>query len=285
MGQRVSAQTIHCPPQPRDSPLEPLAGGFGAQTQRSPGLCLRAALDQDGKHQRRVIAEDPLKTIRKPPGIERGFGTDPGLIWQRLTWHRHPPIRFGGIDGQGAGATNGLTREAAAQIAFDIAQERGGHPGHRSQVQPASGIDEVRDKVGIALRATPPAPQPRPGRIETRPERQDQQDLRRIRRTVSILHGFDKGVQGRIARLRRSSGAMLMAQKVRGVRERRERRIPRSERLQLEMKPAPQRRGKEPCVKTGPGKGHGMPALRPGVRRLLVARSGRHASLRFQGVG
>ncbi|MGZ8869219.1 MAG: hypothetical protein ACXW2P_12825, partial [Thermoanaerobaculia bacterium] len=34
-----------------------------------------------------------------------------------------------------------------------------------------------------------------------------------------------------------------------------------------------------------PREGHRTPALRPGVRRLLVARSGRRASLRFQGVG
>lgn len=34
-----------------------------------------------------------------------------------------------------------------------------------------------------------------------------------------------------------------------------------------------------------PREGHWTPALRPGVRRLLVARSGRRASLRFQGVG
>ena len=279
MGQRVSAQTILCPPQPRDGPLEPLARRLRRKPHRSAGLGLRAALDQDGLHQRGVIAEDLLKAIRKPSGIERGFGTDPGLFWQRPKWHRHALVPVDGIEGQSAGATHGLTREATSQITFDIAQERGGDSGHRSQIQPASGIDEVRDKVGIDFRAMPLAPQPRSGRIKPRPERQDQQGLGRIRRACPVLHGFDKGAQDRVARLDRSAGTMLVAQKIRSVRERREHGMPLPEPLHLEMKTAPQRGGKEPRVKIRPGKGHGMPALRPGVRRLLVARSGRHASL------
>ncbi len=100
-----------------------------------------------------------------------------------------------------------------------------------------------------------------------------------------VIEHIDKRPDDRIPRLGWGDLAVLMLEQVLNIPEYRQIRHPGDHVPKAQMKRTTAGGCEKSPVEILPREVHATPALRPGVARLLVARSGRRASLRFQGVG
>ena len=172
-------------------------------------------------------------------------------------------------------------------LALDVAQHRGRDPVDAPEVEAADSLGGVRQNIGcdLVVGAEPAPERPAPDGVEAGPECQQQKRQGTVGHGPVALRRPDERGEDQVLLARIALGAMQPVKQGRRIPEGFERFPHTPDSVETALEAEGGRGMHEVITDLVPCEGHRTPALRPGVQRLLVARSGRRASLRFQGVG
>jgi|GEM_PF-1936772 len=172
-------------------------------------------------------------------------------------------------------------------IPLDVAQDGGRDPVDPLQIQTAYCLSgAAKDVGGDFIAGADLAPDaPAPDGVETGPERQHHQGEGAISRRPIGMRSAGKGSEDQVLLIRAARLLVQCIQQGGRIAEAQDRPLFAPDGIEAALEAEGGRRLHDLITDLVPCERHWTPALRPGVQRLCVARSGRRASLRFQGVG